>query len=82
MDFGCSSMIVMRRLVRERYTKKDSVMQWTTQAINIATNIKFEVKFTLPELSATKVVAWKFRMDDSAKGRYAITLERDLLTEL
>ena len=55
-------------------------MQWHTQAGNITTNIKVEVDFTLPALSATNVVMWKCHMDDSAKGRYDIIVGRDILT--
>ena len=53
-----------------------------TQAGNITTNPKVKVYFTLPALSATNVVTWKFHVDDSDKDRYDITLGRDILTEL
>ena len=58
--------------------EKYSVMQWQTQDINITTNIKVKVDFTLPALSLTNVVTWKCHMDDSAKGRYDMILGRDL----
>ena len=57
-------------------------MQWHTQSINITTNHKVKVDFTLPALSAMNVVTWKFHVDDSAKGRYDIILGKDLWTEL
>ena len=57
-------------------------MQWYTQARNVTTNIKVEMDFTLPALSTTNVMTWKFHVDDSAKGRYDMILGRDLLTEL
>ena len=57
-------------------------MQWNTQAGDITTNIKVNVDFTLPILSATNVVTWKFHVDDCAKGKYNMILGRDILTEL
>ena len=45
-------------------------MQCYMQAGNITTNLKVEVEFNLPELSATNFGTWKFHVDDSAKGRY------------
>ena len=57
-------------------------MQWHTQAGNITTNIKVEIDFTLTELSATNVVTRKFHLGESAKGRYAMILGRDILKEL
>ena len=57
-------------------------MQYHTQAENITTNRKVEIYFTLPSLSATNVVMWKCRVDDSDKGRYDMTLGRYILTEL
>ena len=45
-------------------------------------NLKVEVDFTLPVLSATNVVTWKCHVDDSAKGRYDMILGRDISTEL
>ena len=49
---------------------------------NIMANLKVEVDFTLPVLSASDVVTWKFHVDDSAKGRYDMILGRDISTEL
>ena len=57
-------------------------MQWTTQAVNITTNLKVKIDFTLPVLSTTNVVTWNFHVDDSTKGRYNIILGRYLLKEL
>ena len=57
-------------------------MKWQTQARNITTNLKVNVYFTLPALSATNVVTWKCHMDKFAKGRYEMILGRDLLTKL
>ena len=56
-------------------------MQWHTQVGIITTNLKVEIYFISPELSAEKIVTWNFNADDSAKGRYDIILGGDLLTE-
>ena len=55
------------------------MIQSHTQAGNITTNIKIEVDFNLPELSATNVVMWRCHVYDSAKVRYDIILGKDLL---
>ena len=57
-------------------------MQQHTQAVNITTNLKAEVEFTLPELSATNFVTWRYHVGDSIKGRYGMILRKYLLTEL
>ena len=56
------------------HPEKYSMMQWNIQAVNITTNLKIKEGFTLPALSATNAVTWKFRVDDSAKGRYYMIL--------
>ena len=61
MDSGCSSTIVMGRLVKKLGREKDSLMQWNTQAGNITTNLK-------PPLSAKNIVMWNFHVDESTKG--------------
>ena len=58
------------------------MMQWHTQAGNITTNIKAEVEFKWPELSAKNVITWKCHVYDSAKGRYNTILGRDILKKL
>ena len=57
-------------------------MQWNTQAGNITTNLNIKVDPTLPALSTTNVMTCKSQVDDSAKGRYYMILELNLLTEL
>ena len=69
LDIGCISTIVIGRLVKQISLVEDFLMQWNTQAGNITTNLKVEIYFTLPALSATNVVTWNFHVDDSAKGR-------------
>ena len=58
LDILCSSTIVIGILIKKLAPKKDSVMQWHTQA-----------DFTLPELNATKTVTWTFPVDQSTKHR-------------
>ena len=48
----------------------------------IATNLKVEIYFILPELSATKTVTWNCHVDDYAMGRNEMILGRDLFTAL
>ena len=79
LESGRRSTIVTGRLVEKLYNGNDAVMQWYTQASNISTNLKVKVNFTLPELSATNLVTWKYNVDDSAKGRYNMILGKYLL---
>ena len=69
-------------MVNKIIPEKDAAMRWQTQAGNITTNIKVNVDFNLPALSAKNVVTWKCQVDGSAKGRYDQILGRDILTEL
>ena len=80
LESGCSSTIVMGRIVGKLNTEKYSVMQWHTQTRNIATNIDIKVYFILPALSAKNVVAWICHVDYSSKGRYDMILRQDILT--
>ena len=57
-------------------------MQWHTQGGNLTNNLKVKVYFTLPVLSTTNDMTWKFHVDDSYKDRYNMTLGQDLLTYL
>ena len=61
---------------------KDAMMQLYTQSGNITTILKVKVSFTLPALSATNFLMWKFHVDDPSKGKYDTISGRDLLTEL
>ena len=72
----------MIRIIYKINPKEDAVMQWHTQVGIITNNIKVEIYFTLPEISATKIVTWNFHVDDSAKGGYDMILGRYLLTAL
>ena len=63
-------MSVMGRLVETIYPEKDAMMQSYTQSGNITTNLKVKVSFTLPVLSASNLLMWKFHVEDSSKVRY------------
>ena len=76
LDSGYSSTVLMRRLVHKQRTGKDTLMQWQTQARNITTILKVIVYITLPALSATNVMMWKYHVDDSVNGRYDMILGR------
>ena len=82
MESGCIYTIVIRRLVEKLYPDKYDVIQWNIQARNITTNIKVNIYFTLPILSAMNVVIWKCYVDDYDKGRYDMILGQDILIEL
>ena len=72
----------MRSLVENLSLEKDAVIQWHMQAVNITTNVKFKVYFTLPVISATYVMTWNFYAGYSAKGGYDMILSGDILIEL
>ena len=82
LDSGCSSTIVMGRLIQKIIPKIENVMQWHMQAGNITTNQHVKRYLTLSEHSATQIVTRNCHVDDSAKGKYYMILGRDLLTAL
>ena len=82
LDSVCSSTIIMGIIINKRTHLKDAAMQRHTQVGKITTNLKVKIYFTLPELSATKIVMWDCHVDDSAKVGYDIILGRDLLSVL
>ena len=82
LDSGYSSTIVTRIPIEKLNPKKDTVMKWHKQPINITTNLKVNIYFTLHELSATKTMTWNCHVGDSSKGRYDLILGRYLLMEL
>ena len=53
---------------------------WETQAGKFTTSKKVNIDFCPPEFSATKIVTWKFHVDESTNGRYDMILGRGLLT--
>ena len=48
LESGCSSTIVMGRMVEKLKPEKDDVTQWQAQAGNITTNLNIKVDFILP----------------------------------
>ena len=56
LDSGCISTVLMVIIIQKPNPKEDSVMQWHTQAGSITTNLKVKIDFTLPGLSAEKIV--------------------------
>ena len=64
LDSGCSSTILIGRLIEKIHPENDALMQWNTQAGNITNNLKVKVDFTLPALSATNFVTWNFHVYD------------------
>ena len=79
LDSGCSSKIVMIRLISKLNPKEDAMVLCHKQAANITTNLKVKTYFTLPEFSTTKILIWDCHVDDYAKVRYAMILGRYLL---
>ena len=57
-------------------------MQWHTQAGIITTNLKVEIKFILPKLSAKTILTCNCHVNDFSKGICNMILGRDILTAL
>ena len=57
-------------------------MQCYTHAGNITADMRVKIYFTLPELSAKKIVTRNVHVDESTKSRYVMILGRHLLTAL
>ena len=55
---------------------------WENQAGKFTTSKKMNIDFCLPEFSVTKIVMWKFHVNESTNSRYDMSLGRDLLTAL
>ena len=58
------------------------MIQWHTQAGSITTNLNVKVDFTLPEISAKKIVVSDWHVDNSAKDRHDRILGRYILKAL
>ena len=58
LDSRCSSTIVVGRIVKKLNPGKYAVMQWNTHAVNITTNLKVKLDFTLPALRAVNIMTW------------------------
>ena len=79
MDSGFISTIVMGGIVLNLHPEKDAVIQWHTYTGNITNNHKVKLYFTLPALSVTNFMTWKFHVGESSKSRYDMILGQDLL---
>ena len=55
---------------------------WETQAGKLATSKKMNVEICLPYFSVTKIIPWKWYVDEYTNGRYDMIIDRDLLTVL
>ena len=64
LDSGYSFIIVMGRLIKQLTPKEYAVMQWNIQSGSITINLKVKIDFTLPKLSATKIMTWDIHGDD------------------
>ena len=54
-DSGCSSTIVIRRLIELLDPKKYNVVRWHTQAVNITTSINFKIDLSYWNLARQKI---------------------------
>ena len=55
---------------------------WQIQAAKFTTHEMEKVDFCLPEISATKIMTWKFHADESTERRHNMIVGRDLLTTI
>ena len=76
----CSSTVLMRKPIAKLNHKVVNVIQCHTQASSITTKLKVKIDFTLPELSAKKIMTWNCCVNDSVKGTYDMILGRYILT--
>ena len=75
-------MIIIGSLIKKTNPKEDTLIRWHTQVGGITTNLKFKIDFTLPKISATRIVMWKCHVDDSTKSRYDMILGGYKLSDL
>ena len=82
LNIGRSSTILMDNLTSKLKQKETTMNRWETQSRKFTTSTKANIYFCLPSLNATKIVTWKYHVDDPTKVRYDMILGRDLLTAL
>ena len=58
------------------------MIQWHTYTGNITNNHKVKLYFTLPALSVTNFMTWKFHVGESTESIYDINLGRDTILAL
>ena len=68
LNSGCSSAVVVGRLVEKIHLEKDAVIQWHMQAGTVTTKLKVKVGANLTVLSATNVMTCEFHVDKYAWG--------------
>ena len=69
----------MSKLKEKKPTK---ITTWETQVTKLTTSKKVNVDFFLPEFSETKIVSWKFHLDNQNNSRYDMILVRYLIHAL
>ena len=75
LDSGSSSTIVIGKLTSKLKGKKPTeITTWETQVTKLTTSKKVNVDFFLPEFSETKIVSWKFHLDNQNNSRYNMIL--------
>ena len=77
LDSGSSSTIVMGKLTSKLKLKESEKTMWETQAGKFTTSNKVNVNFCLSEFSVTKMVMWKFHVEEFTKSRYNMILGKD-----
>ena len=69
LDSGTSSTIVSGHYCKKLRKSTDTTTTWNTKGGNFTTNYTANLKFTLPELDANKIVTWKCHVDDSDENK-------------
>ena len=83
LDSGSSSTIVIGKLTSKLKEKNPTeITTWETQVTKLTTSKKVNVDFFLPEFSETKIVSWKFHLDNQNNSRYDMILVRYLIHAL
>ena len=72
----------MNNLMSKLKRKNSTNTMWQTQYGKFMTTNTEKVDLCLMEFSATKIMTWKFHVDDYIEIRYAMILGRDLLTTM
>ena len=72
----------MGKMTSKLKQQKSETTTWETQSGNFTTSNKVNLYFYPPEISETKIISWKFRIDNFTNGRYGMILGRDLPTAL
>ena len=62
--------------------KKESTKKFATGSGQLKTKFQADIKFTLPELSNSKIINWNFRLTDNEDLGYDMILGRDIMTKL